>query len=316
MSAPATKFIATIAHMCLANAHRDERTETFRYGARHAQFLSFFRATNGDREGRPDVVSLKELRACKSPDGTNVMTAFDLVNAYASAGRYAIAACDPVKLTATKKCDTYEPFHLAQLYDTTRLVKLTAVTARNYKQVFGVEAEEDAPHFGACTLTVTYAPLIDGLPCHTSQFAVTTHHFHLDEQAKLNAAHAIAVDTGVSQSSEPAARSVHIGDFNLFRDGASYDKIRHELTRELFDATAQLQDQFGKPMYGTFFPFPHDKPPVPIARPEENSPNTSRLDYAFVSRNVTVRKAWVLRGMEVDGVPMSDHLPLFVQVAF
>ena len=70
-------------------------------------------------------------------------------------------------------------------------------------------------------------------------------------------------------------------------------------------------------MYGTFYPFPHDTPPVHIARPETNSAQTSRLDCAFVSRGTRVEKAWVLRGLQNDGgVPISDHRPLLVRLRF
>lgn len=70
-----------------------------------------------------------------------------------------------------------------------------------------------------------------------------------------------------------------------------------------------LVDQTGRPKYGTFYPFPHDTPPVRIAPPYEKSESASRLDYAFVSPGVRVEKAWVLHGMQnAEGVPISDHL--------
>lgn len=50
---------------------------------------------------------------------------------------------------------------------------------------------------------------------------------------------------------------------------------------------------------------------------EEDSEYASRLDFAFVSPNVRVEKAWMLSDMcDAAGIPISDHLPLLVRLTF
>lgn len=184
---------------------------------------------------------------------------------------------------------------------------------RNYSARRG---QDELFEFCICVvlvLRVWYAPVgPDGVPDMDREFVVQTEHYPLQGPAKLRAAE-------ITKRMWAVQPLINIGDFNLFRDDKEHDAIYAKLTEEKVDATKTLTDQHGQPMYGTFYPFPRDKPPVSIARPEENSPHVSKLDYAFVSKDSTKirpKKAWLLTGLQdaTTGVPISDHLLLLVQV--
>jgi hypothetical protein len=82
------------------------------------------------------------------------------------------------------------------------------------------------------------------------------------------------------------------------------------------DLTLNLTDELGYKVDGTFFPFPHDKPPVHISQPNVCDGSGSKLDYAF-GNNVQSIKSLILTDLKNErGIPISDHFPLLVRIAF
>lgn len=312
-----------IAHLCLANAFRDEKNETYRYGKRHSKFLRFMRSF----ESKPQIVSIKELRKCRDENGETELDPNDILNSLAVAGRYAVADCQPVKHHDTNRQEFYNPFYLGQLYDNKVLYKVSSKIVPYYLNIY--DTPESAPNMGGSYLFVEYAPRnANGIPDLDRKFSVATVHFPLQEHHKLLSAKYFNKET--SQLPD-----VLVGDFNLFKDDNLYSQIYDEILVNFRDViTDNLVNQNGEKMYGTFYPFPHDLPPVPILHPNlqkqdgvEGEP--SHLDYVFISKNSKLKSGqckvltYTYNESNPDEVwtydettfPISDHLPLLVNLS-
>ncbi len=314
-----------IAHVCLANAQRDEANQTYRYGKRHEKFLNLMEYFKNSTS-KPIVVSIKELRKCKDSTGLVELDPNDIINQFALAGKYAVADCQPVKIHKTNGFPTYNPFYLGQIYDNTKLYKIESKIIPYYQIMY--ESAEAAPHMGGSYLYVKYAFRDDeGFPDPNKTFSVGTVHFPLPETHKLIAAKYFNIDGALLPD-------ILIGDFNLFKDDKLFQDIYCELTKNFIDVMVtdkllKLTDQNNNKLYGTFYPFPHDNPPIPILPPnvektENIVGNHSQLDYVFLNKKSNIIFDNVM-GMtntfnseKIDEVwsfdsstfPLSDHLPL------
>lgn len=299
-------MLVSLLHCCLANSRNDERTE-YRYGFRHELMCEFLRAITKRQSfssasasvsttSRATIISLKELRSCRTLDGSQLMTPAEICRDYCNATGYAIATLDPVTLSPSKKGNPFNPMHLAQLYDPTIFAKVSSAIKRYNDDI--------------AYLQCVYAPLTEhGGADLGRQFMAETHHFPIAQAEKLALAQSLnqhAVDDG----SEPIIR---IGDFNLFPDDSLRDDIYGELTAGFVDLTKTLSAVDGSAMYGTFYPFPHDKPPRPISEPNQPE-GFSKLDYAFLSDNCVATNVTAVVHQIYGRLPVSDHLPLQVSV--
>lgn len=308
---PTAMSTLCIAQICLANAFRDEQTEEYRCGKRLAKYQRVLRDTCSST----DVYSIKELRACRNPSGDKMLSAQGLLNELLSpTPELAQACCFPVKVhrTTTKKNGPYSPFYLAQVYNTERVTLLDSGVNHYYEQVFGDPTSP--PAMGGCYIWGKYAPnRPDGFPDLTKTFVVKSFHlpFANDDKTKVCEYLCRALHT-----KDPPPVVIAVGDFNFFRD----DKD-HALHLQLWDKNFQnvseqrlVSYQTGKRMFGTFWPFPHDVPPVKLDLPTEDSKHTSVLDHVFLSRgSETKLLSETCRLVEPTDYahPEWDHLPLF-----
>lgn len=309
----------TVRHVCLANAMRDEANPKYRVGARLPQLDAMFEAM---RDEAVDIVSIKELRDCMDESGTKVILATELAMRFAQKAGMVLAACQPATHRMKPGHAFYKPFYLAQLYRPGRVMLLRGV-ARNTVQ--GVADKETVE---LTTLHCTYAPLrpSDRTPdVEERGFVVETVHLMpvAPEETKLRAARLL--DAPATSNSVV----IRIGDFNTFRDKPENGQLMACLTRDFRDiTTGKLTDRStGAPMYGTFYPFPHDRQFGPVSPPDTDAPTTSFLDYVFLSphaadhvfhvRRVTVDRRTYAKEQALDAfddavIPVSDHLPLEV----
>lgn len=311
-----------VSHICLANAFRDESNKDYRYGKRHEKFVELMKYFNDLNDHKPVVVSIKELRKCKDPTGEIDWESNDILNNLAVSGRYAIADCQPVKIHNTNGVNFYNPFYLGQLYDSRKLYKIESKIIHYYLDMY--DTPENAPNMGGSYLYVRYAfKDSNGIPDLKRTFSIGTVHFPLQQTHKLISA---------KYFSEKASMlpDILIGDFNLFKDDSLYSEIYEELTKKFIDViTNNLTDQNAQLMYGTFFPFPHDKPPIPILYPYLNKQKgiecePSHLDYVFTSKTSLIKcigcqvLTKTFNPLNKDEIwsydettfPISDHLPL------
>lgn len=314
-----------ISHICLANAFRDEMNPDYRYGKRHEKFLEFMKFLNSS-DKKPHVVSIKELRKCKDLLGEKDMDPNDIINQFAVFGKYAVADCQPVKVHDTNGMTYYNPMYLGQLYDNTRLYKMESKMVYYYQEMY--DSPEAAPHMGGSYLYVKYAVRHqNGIPDFSNTFSVGTIHFPLPEQHKL-------ITAKYFNKEETNVPDIIIGDFNFFKDDVLFPQIYNELTNKFIDVvTGNLKDQNGVQMFGTFYPFPHDKTPIPIVVPYSNKKEgvvgePSHLDYVFLSKtsNMKYVDCMVLTNtfnpnnltevwsFDNTTFPLSDHLPMFVEL--
>jgi endonuclease/exonuclease/phosphatase family metal-dependent hydrolase len=340
--APQQRII--IEQLCCANARRDEQQLHYRYGARSPQFHQHFRNMITSKE-RPTIISIKELRTCNSNPSANtppvLMTPGQQVQELAASGEYTIASIDCTALSYTSKTlprrGDYNPFYIAQLYCHTQVEKLRAHCFRFY-DLFN--NSESVPTAGCAVLCVLYClrDPVTGIPDMTRQFLVESYHFPMAGAHKLRISEylrdggvfsvqraGVFTECGLNSDNIPIVRT---GDFNLFKDEATYAATYDNMTAGYEDVTTpHLTDESEdnpRRMYGTFYPFPHDTPAVVIARPTENAPNTSMLDFMFLKYSTRIRcvRSYVITAtcnpsakdervtFDERTQPLSDHLPL------
>jgi hypothetical protein len=315
-----------LLQVCMANSGRDEKNEQYRLGMRLERMRAFFRSIRG----QVDVISIKELRACRSEDKSAKHSATDLAAMFAYDSGLAVASCDPVKLTKSHGHVEYKPFYMAQLYDSNRLEKLSASMVHFHQEVCG--SEDGAPPVGCSHLRCEYAPVdaASNVPNLNRRFVVASVHLPVaPEGLKTQICRFLAGTVLVSR-----IPSVAIGDFNFFRDkDESVDQRTAMNIRG--SSSAMHMTTRSRPhvqVHGTFYPFPHDKT-VQIDRPEVKSDHNSAPDDAYLSEftgdRVNSDKDWlkweytqletsVNTANEADGsgaktpVQLTDHLPMFV----
>jgi len=326
-----TNYTVTIGQICLANVQRDESNSTYRYGNRHKYFLELFGEFKNNSDIRPDIISIKEVRKCKSQGSDNLLLPNDIVIDLARTGDYSIASLDSVKLHNTKNIPTYIPFFLAQLYNHHKYEKINTYCFRYYDKIFGDSS--NPPHMGGSLLACLYAPRDEnGCPILDKQFLIESCHFPLSSEHKMKVIKWLNEDYLIERKRIfgdifDKHTIIRTGDFNLFKDDLLFDQQKELLTLDYNEVTTpNLKDEFGNKMYGTFYPFPSDTPAngVVIAKPTENVNNTSALDYMFLSKNTQAKlldctlitKTFnpTNKGEKITYdekvVPLSDHLPL------
>jgi hypothetical protein len=195
---------------------RDENNPDYRYGKRHERMIEYIASCPSD------VISIKELRTCKTPDGDKDLTPNSILQDFAQNSRFRIAGIACTKLHPTDGIPTYNPFYIGQLYDEKKLVVVNSHVFRYYPEVFRDPINK--PHVGTAFLAVEYAPLVpdNRLPDLKNSFIVETCHFPLAEFQKD------AVCKWFVENELPSLERVfgnldrktiiRTGDFNTFRD--------------------------------------------------------------------------------------------------
>lgn len=220
------KMEFTLLQLCLANAVRDERVEAYRYGNRHEAFLAMFEEFCNS-ENKPGIISVKELRPCKSKDSTKLLTPYSIAADYARAGEYDVSFVEATKLYKTKGMEFYNPFYLGQLYDSKRFVKVQSHGFRYGADIFG--SDDAPPHMGVLLVACVYAPRnAEGVPIMERQFMVESCHMPLAED------HKVKIAKWLSESYPEQRRRIfgeidmpiiRTGDFNTFKDmGETYEQ--------------------------------------------------------------------------------------------
>lgn len=320
------KFDFIVEQICCANAQRNEQIEKYRYGSRLSKFLNHFNSMKTSAE-RPTVISIKELRTCMDESGTT-MTPLQQLFQLAKCGNYAPALMDCQAFSYTgeeSKFGEKNPFYIAQIYDHLKVENIKSHFFRFY-DIF----TENPPDAGCAVLCTLYCLKNDlGISDQTKKFFVESYHFPMGGEHKLKISQFLMSEyldrkRKVFADSE-SIPVIRVGDFNLFKDDSTFSSTYDNLTKDYIDvSTPNLQDEFGGKIYGTFFPFPHDNPPVKIAKPNENDPNTSVLDYFFLKKNcgVTLTKCIAITSTnnpenpsevmtyDTTTIPLSDHIPL------
>ncbi len=280
-------FQITIAQICLANAVRDEAQPEYRYGKREKHYLELI------SQRQADVYSIKEIRPCQNEDGTEILSSLDIVNRLAAPRNLALAALIPNSLQVFPG-RPYNPFYLAQLYNPNKLV------------VQSTEMKVLSPTM--YYLRVRYMPKGEnGVPIEAQAFTVDSVQFPTANADKT------AIAASFSNDAHLCPRTLRVGDFNLFKDDPDHNEHLRLLGEGFQNAgSINMVNERLESMYGTFQPFPHDKPPVEVSPPWEDSPHTKFLDYVWVSNDFSEPKECLTVLVENDRSQLPwDHLPLF-----
>lgn len=288
-----------VEQLCCANAYRDEQFENFRYGKRHDQICDHIIKS---RNENIDVISIKESRQCKDKDGNIKQPLWFIADICEKSG-YSLGGFDRVKNHQTEGMPSYTPFHLCQLYDDKKLIKIQSHAFWYYPELFG---KFDPPHLGGMILAVLYE--IINMP--DNFILVESFHLPLQEQLKTQASEWIKNKYPIERNKVfgDIQNIVRSGDFNTFKDKETW-KYQYEcFSHDMIPATEKMFDEnTGNQLYGTFYPFPHDFC-VPITLPNEEGTNHSVTDYMFCQGNIKpIKCALTWNGLDLR---LSDHLPM------
>lgn len=289
-----------ILQLCLANAMRDERVPEYRYSVRHYRMCKLLEQFITDGK-QPDIISIKELR------DSGTLTIEQIISDLATAAQMSIAEVAPVKSPEAINNPKYKPFNLGLLYNPKSLTKLGAWCIKYHDEVFG---EGNGPNMGTALLLAHFASNVDG---HT--FAIESCHLPIIESHK-DAVVAWMHDKlpDVRNAFVPKYDTlIRTGDFNTFVDKPEHVQQLALLGDGLFSLTSEKY-AYGTntPLFGTFYPFPHDVTPgFDIAKPTENSLTCSKLDHMWVSCKPTELHCELVPTF-VDAIPLTDHLPMLV----
>lgn len=327
--------MTSVAHICLANARRDEGFPDYRYGTRHESMKKLVAKFRGDY--KLSLLSIKELRACRDADGKSIMTAQQIAKDLASAANMEIASILPVSIDPNR-VPTYNPFHIGHFYDPKQLQHICTTPVYSYDKIY-VPTDKNT-HFGGMTLVSFFTRTTGDLKFDDDGFAecprpasnficLVTHHMPIASGPRQR-----AVDFACKELTEkintlrvellPAESkitTIHIGDFNMFSDDPAYTTNIGKLdTAWGSDRTFGALDQHGKPMWGTFFPFPHDKPPVQIVEPwkpadSNTSQIHSKIDGAYVIGPTSAQTKTTIWNPGSTTLPdcFYDHMPIIVE---
>lgn len=279
-----SKFQLTVAQICLANAGRDEANEHYRFGVRQQHYIDLLNAYSAD------VYCIKELRPCLNKTATETLSVDQILTSFTQ-GRSdrAVATIIPLKPSLA---DSPKQFYLAQIFNPEKL-RLISADARSYGKNIDYQY-----------LQVQYQHLESG-----QSFSVASIHFPMDNQTKTQLVEHF--------SSKPLPFTFLIGDFNFFTDDPDHEQHLKSMESSYAHIT-NMENERGEAMFGTFQPFPHDKPPVEIEAPWNCSTSkqkqNSALDHVFVGEGLDVSHAKITL---IEGSDRStlkwDHLPMFVQ---
>lgn len=289
----------TILQLCLANAMRDEKTD-LRLANRIHGLREIIRRSGAD------IVSIKEIRECDNHDRSGRLTPADIIQFLIQDSPYRLAAMIPMR----ESDRGYHEFHLAQIYNPEKF-GYAAHHMLDYKHIF-----EKPPSIGHRMLCVTYRHIQTG-----RIVVINSIHAPLDSDAKTRFFNYISQDSEVQDDDvkdiqlikELGRTNILIGDFNLFRDDIDHALHLTYLNKIGVDVTQRMQNAHGAPMYGTFYPFPHDKIPngIVITPPNERGLQHSKLDYCIVSRGSWF--VWQCTTLIESRVLLFDHYPMLVQ---
>ncbi len=294
----------SVSQLCFANAARDERVEEYRYGNRHERMVEYISNL------KSSVVSLKEVRDCMDKNGV-VREALWFISDICCNSRYKLAALEKVKLHPTNGVPVYNPMHLCQLYDASVLHKRQTHMFWYYEKVFGIN---EPPHFGTMVLACQYE-LVE----HPGLFIIVeSFHLPCNKEQKEDVCHWIVTEYPKERRRvfKSVENIIRIGDFNNFKDEDTSDIQLQDISKNMRLASGTMLDRDTKtPLYGTFYPFPHDACSVPIEKPDIKSIHNSVLDYAFYKSNGVLKpnKCTLFWSCDdLDRVRLSDHLPMEV----
>lgn len=298
----------TLSQLCLANAAREEQYD-HRYGNRHELFLELLKQIESD------IVCIKEVRMCKDKEGL-VAHPSKYVRDFCTIKNYECARLEPVKCYSTDDVENFNPFHLCQLYDHKKLIKIKSHCFDYSAEVF--KSKTAQPHFGTMVLVCEYALLND----ISKTFIVELMHLPIRDDHKN-------VISQWLKDVYPELRNkifgdkdiIRVGDFNTFKDSKHHDYQYDNISCGFNAITNYVSHEDPSVnVYGSFFPFVTDViPGVKIDSPLVNSNNISIVDHIFYKGNfVLVNSCRCLSNFNgtinnFDGMmPISDHLPAVV----
>jgi hypothetical protein len=278
---------------------------------------------------------MKEIRKCKDRTGDSIMRPDQIASEIMQLG-YGLAGMDATKTNVTIDSKTNEsmefnPFYLAQFYDPTKLLKVKSYTFEYDKGLFG---KVNSNSLGGIILACMYVPLMDEKPDYSMAFLVESCHLPINDEQKTKVLKWIDMFYSAYRDNVFGDIALHYsvircGDFNIFRDSASYSAQYSLLTSTFEDVSTDnlIEKSSHDKMYGTFYPFPHDiVQGIKIAKPTENSKSTSVTDYflinRFSDRNIKFVSCYLdtytysdkeneVNTYDEKTIPVSDHIPLF-----
>lgn len=297
-----------VMHLDLSNSKQDEESSLYRLGSR----IKEFRTLVLGHYHYIDVICIKEVRGCLDAHGRSMLTAHQVVEAIIDGiPELSLAACVPMEVYPKRNGRggiSFNPHYLAHVYNNTRVVLKDIDIKRD-----GPTLPPDHPDAKICLshplcdglfLTTFYSKLDSkGIP-EIIDTPVTSCHLPMQDEYKTEWLKYMVAKADEAPWS--CDRSILCGDFNTFRDDAHRDVQLSCIGKLGTEVSAKMTDYFEKPLYGTFEPFPHNKPPVKIDSPYSSSGKASKLDYAIVG------KAWQpMQCVLIDPVAGSENLDKF-----
>ena len=275
-----------IGQICLANAMRDEKNETYRFGVRFPRYVELLQKL----KDHCSIISIKEVRACRSISGEKIWSAQELLDQLIHhsnqddihpSNKWTQAMLFPVKFHSTNKIPTYFPMHLAHVYYPSKVCLLQTHCFSYYTTVFSKDPHAP-PHMGGSMIAALYAPVnaITNLPDMDKKFLVESYHFPLDNNLKSKVIEWINHEYPIQRDHvfgfDTSKNIIRVGDFNTFSDDPFHQEHMSKLLglRDEYLRIAKHMTSFSDPnkvLYGTFMPFPHDITPVNIIRPDKDA---------------------------------------------
>jgi hypothetical protein len=205
---------------------------------------------------------------------------------------------------------------MCQLYNPHKWMFSKSECFYYYNPVFGLDPETSC-HFGSAMVACLYYPIDEktSLPMLDRPLLIESYHFPTDNALKTRVCEYLVGP--YEQEKEKVfgkiSNVIRVGDFNLFKDHSDYH-LQLKLLTTNYKSCNDVMYVYGginKRMYGTFYPFPHDQTSIEIAKPYIDAPNTSQLDYMFLSNNSNLKcvETVLFESENPDRVEW-DHYPL------